>query len=101
MIEFVLSRTSLGCVSFAVLLALGACSTTIDANDYDRSCTEDSDCVIISVGDICSCSCEIDAINKSDLEAYNHDRDVDCGVQCGACAGGEPVCQSGVCGVDQ
>lgn len=76
----------------------GGCSTTIDADDYERSCQQDAECVIISVGDICDCSCEVSAINQVDLPKYFDDRDVDCSKQCGPCPEAPPAaCVAGVC----
>ena len=75
-----------------------ACSTTIDADDYERSCQSDAECMIISVGDICSCSCEVSAINRVDEAAYREDRDVTCSTQCGPCPEAPPaVCAQGIC----
>jgi hypothetical protein len=80
------------------VLLLG-CSTTIDANDYDRSCVASTDCVLISVGDICDCACERSAINRSDFERYQDDRgSISCNKQCGVCADEHvPTCVAGTC----
>lgn len=84
-----------------VLLALtplSGCSTTIDADDYERSCQEDSECMIISVGDICDCSCDVSAINRSDEAAYREDRHVDCNKQCEPCPEAPPaICAESLC----
>jgi hypothetical protein len=81
------------------LLALAGCGSDIDANDYDRSCTLDEDCMVIFVGDTCGCSCDTSAINVSDRDAYLDDSDPGptCDIQCGACAAAEAVCAQGVC----
>jgi Sulfatase-modifying factor enzyme 1 len=80
-----------------------ACS--IQASDYDQSCTSDSDCVEVVEGDICGpplCSCPNAAINVSAQSAYSADLakllpvgPVAC--NCGAADLG-PHCNSGVCG---
>jgi hypothetical protein len=54
-------------------------TTTLSADNYDTSCLEDSDCVVIFVGEMCECSCNYGAINKSDKEKYDEDYD---SIQC-------------------
>src|SRR5215510_15097754 len=43
-------------------LLLGACrhekERTIRASDYEQTCSKDSDCKTVLVGDPCKCSCE-------------------------------------------
>ena len=34
-----------------------ACSTSIGASDYDRSCESDTDCVLVTDGDLCTPTC--------------------------------------------
>jgi hypothetical protein len=82
----------------AALVALGGCSTSIDADDYARNCGDASECVLISAGDVCDCSCGMSAINKADFERYQEDRSaIQCNKDCGVCAGGEVVCSAGIC----
>lgn len=75
-----------------------ACSGEVDPNDYDRSCSEATDCMVIFTGERCSCSCDVSAINVSDREAYLDDRGSgDCSVDCGPCPQVEAVCTAGIC----
>ena len=57
----------------AFLLALGACAPTINASSYSRDCDADSQCTRILVGDLCSCSCTLSAINTRDYDRYLSD----------------------------
>lgn len=59
----------------ALLLALAGagCSTTIRAQDYAADCDADLQCVRISVGDVCSCDCNLAAINDRDYDKYLSD----------------------------
>jgi hypothetical protein len=57
-------------VFFAALVLSTDCdpSCTLDASRYDQSCTQDSDCVAVFLGDFCgahACACENAAINLS------------------------------------
>ena len=71
-----------------------ACASTLEAEDYETSCTNDSECVAVLVGDMCDCSCNEGAINVVDLPSYNEDRaDIECGVDCGPC----PELSAAVC----
>ncbi len=94
-------RWRLTLLSMAVLLVtvlLAGCSTTLDADDYERSCGRNSDCVAILVGDMCECSCDMSAINILDADRYQEDRDaISCGSDCGACPGALAVCRAGLC----
>jgi hypothetical protein len=88
------------------LVLVGACgSNVIDAAHYDRSCVTVADCAFIRAGDVCSgCDCINATINQRDLAHYTADlHRIDCGMisRCGACAGIEATCDSGVCGVRQ
>jgi hypothetical protein len=82
-------------------------STTISADEYDRSCTADSDCVRIYVGDVCGCmACAGDAINAKDESKYENDfalRKAACvrSVMCGAeeCICTNIACVSNKCAV--
>lgn len=56
------------------LLALTACSTSLDTADYDTTCTGPTDCVTLPMGDMCDCSCGQGAINKKSVDQYNTDR---------------------------
>jgi hypothetical protein len=58
-------------------LLLGACKhekeRTIRAGDYEQTCSKDSDCKTVLVGDPCKCSCEGASINGADLKDYSRD----------------------------
>jgi len=56
-----------------LLLVVSACGTTINASNYASDCDADSQCVRIVVGDICSCSCDLAAINERDFDKYFSD----------------------------
>ena len=82
------------------MLVLAACEPDINADDYDRSCSQDDDCMVIFTGPVCDCNCDRAAINKSEREAYFEDREgPDCGVACGACQAADAICQGGTCEV--
>ncbi len=50
-----------------------ACGTTIYADHYASDCDADNQCVRISVGDQCSCTCDLAAINARDYDKYVSD----------------------------
>lgn len=83
-----------------VLLSLFACNgtTVVDVTDYDQSCQQDSDCVVVQDGNIC-CGCPNAAINRADLERYQDDLG-ECSEQCDiGCPGTmEAFCNMGTCG---
>jgi len=65
-------------LAFAVAFAVVVCESCKDheivASDYDQSCTQDSDCVAITVGDaICVSHCPNAAINESSESQYESD----------------------------
>ncbi len=55
------------------LLLVTGCSTTIRAQNYSTDCDADTQCVRISVGDVCSCDCNLAAINERDYDNYLSD----------------------------
>ena len=57
----------------ALLLVVAGCGTTLHAKDYAADCDADSQCTVIVVGDICSCSCDLAAINDRDYDKYVND----------------------------
>ncbi len=62
--------------AFTILLLgmlVSACSTSVDATDYDQSCNADADCAVVLVGSLCSCACRFDAIALRDLPQYQED----------------------------
>lgn len=59
-------------LGLAVVLG-AACRREIAAQDYPRTCTTASDCVLVASGDPCGCSCPSSAI-RADAEAdYRRD----------------------------
>jgi hypothetical protein len=86
---------------FALLLvALAGCSSsaTIDPLDYDQSCTVDTDCRSIIVGDTCDCGCNSAAINVADYPRYLEDYGTpSCGTTCGLCPAVTVTCPAGRC----
>jgi hypothetical protein len=62
-----------------LVLLLGfaaACSTTINPKNYATDCDADDQCTRIVVGDICSCACDLAAINVRDIDKYYGDLQV-------------------------
>jgi hypothetical protein len=78
---------------------------TIQASDYDQSCSKDSDCIGITVGDFCDAIC-IDctnaAVNVSAKAQYAADltsKNAGAALVC-PCPSGPPVtCKAGMCSV--
>jgi len=72
----------------------------VQADDFDRACSEATDCVGVFEGEICApCQgCANTAINVADLEAYQAEFDVSCqrNLDC-ACAEPEVFCNEGRC----
>lgn len=73
---------------------------------YDRTCTRDDECVLVSVGDVCgSCHCGRDAVAKSAETKYDADFAAlrqQCppqtgGVGCSCVYVPPPVCTGGQC----
>jgi hypothetical protein len=54
----------------ALLFATSACGTTIYADHYASDCDADNQCVRISVGDQCACTCDLASINERDYDNY-------------------------------
>lgn len=86
-------------ITTVLALASAGCDTEIAATDYDTSCSADTDCVNVTVGDICKCSCEAGAINKKDQTSYDEDRlTIACGAVCSSCPPyADPVCRANIC----
>ena len=49
--------------------------TSLDPADYDRSCSDKTDCVVVAIGDMCGATCEEGAISLTDYDRYRADRD--------------------------
>lgn len=91
-----------------LFLVLAGCGTTLDASNYASDCDADTQCDIVRVGDICSCSCDLAVINARDYDKYVSDLqriggcrnscvsdDPDASFTCGAGIG--PKCSAGRC----
>lgn len=91
--------TSLVVVAGCFLGAACGGTTVVDVTEYDQSCQQDEDCVVVRDGDIC-CGCPNAAINVADLERYRDDLG-SCSAQCDIGCLGETVafCDDGTCGV--
>jgi hypothetical protein len=96
-----------GCNSHDVAACTDANVELIQASNYDQTCSADTDCVAIAVGDACYPCIVIcgtgGAINRSALSSYQSDISKTIGagetssVQCGCPAGGIPCCRGGTC----
>lgn len=60
----------------ALVLFTVACggSTEISAEGYDQTCEAADDCLAVFVGDVCGCSCELDAINATQSTLWSQER---------------------------
>src|SRR5260221_1302391 len=92
--------------SFVVLLGCNSStpSTTIRASDYDQTCAQPSDCVLIDEGSSCCTQCGNAAINKADLARYQQaatQRKVSCSQACPniSCDFSAAICTMGKCAV--
>ena len=56
-------------LALQLLVLTGCGDDVIYAQDYDQSCSEDSDCVVVQEGDPC-CGCPNAAINERELDRY-------------------------------
>lgn len=72
-----------------LLVFLSACGTTIYADHYTNDCDADNECVRISVGDQCACSCDLAAINERDYDKYISDLERIGGCR-NTCGGSDP-----------
>jgi hypothetical protein len=87
------------------LVACNSSSSTVDirASNYDQSCTQASDCMVISEGSCCP-QCAFAAINKNASSAYQADekkrQEACAGAKCALppCAPAQLVCNAGKCG---
>ncbi len=59
--------------TLVLALLATACGTTIYPDHYAHDCDADNQCVRISVGDQCSCACDLSAINVRDYDNYISD----------------------------
>lgn len=89
-----LAWAGLGLGGFLLVLVAVGCqpSGVINRADFNIKCETDADCVAVLGGDICSCTCNYVAINKSDQDKYEKAREEarnSCGTfgkTCGPCA---------------
>jgi hypothetical protein len=99
-----------GCNSHDVAACTDANVELIQASNYDQTCSVDTDCVAIAVGNACY-PCIVlcgtgGAINRNALSSYQSDisktigAGETSGVQCGCPGGGLPCCRGGTCQVD-
>ena len=78
-----------GSILLGALVMLGCSSTVIDTSQFQAPCTQDTDCVAVVNGDICSpCACPHPGISASQLAKYQQDVN---GLK-GGCKAGTPVC---------
>jgi hypothetical protein len=74
----------------------------ISASSYSATCSMESDCVEIFVGDQCACQCQYAAINRSDLPRYQADRArIYCPMTqlCQPCQSASATCTAGRCAI--
>ena len=79
----------------------GTQPASLDVAGYSKSCSTDSECQTVTVGDVCSpCKCPNEAIAKTSGEAYAGDYRAHAsqchtdksGIQCAACAPSKATC---------
>jgi len=87
-------------VLVATSISVG-CETVISADDYDRGCMQNEQCMLILVGPVCGCECTFSAINSESGAQYLEDRgDISCDEDCAPCPNpGEAWCDDGTCDV--
>ena len=95
-------------VVLTVLLAT-ACETTSDvvnhdSTGFDKTCTSVDECSLVFVGNVCGCSCELEAVSSSAFGDYQDsyfDAQADCTelLSCPVvCAEPTVTCDAGECG---
>ena len=91
-----------------LLLSCAEKVTSIDASQFDNSCTVDEDCMSVFNGDLCGCNCASVGINVSEADAWNeayNDAMANCASEeipdCFACPPTESVCENQICTVQQ
>ena len=85
----------------------GGDGTTLDAADYDQSCSLNSECVVVTDGDVClaGCACADAAVAASAEAAFRADFDaidatcgpIPDGTPCAGCQESFPICVGGSC----
>jgi hypothetical protein len=94
-------RRLVGC---GLVLAMSCGSTVISAKGLSTSCSVDSDCIAVYLGDACaSCGCANAAISKSSQSAYDQE-DADARQACWprrtpscGCIATAAACSNGTC----
>ncbi len=100
------SRRLMRLLPFLALLLLPACSnTTLEPQDYVKTCTWDTDCLAVFFGDVCgNCNCPNGAIAADNRYIYEADQtgaERSCGprqaIGCAECQVVEVACNDGQC----
>jgi hypothetical protein len=78
---------------------LAACAASpLDLANYDRSCTQASDCVAVYIGGCAGCTCPNAAINRRSEAQYNEDFTMlGCTGDACPCVPLPPKCVGGMC----
>ncbi len=107
-----LHTTTLQLSSLAfIVLAMTACGPFTgdplgqpEAEDFDRSCSQDSECTIVWLSRACSCSerasvnvSEQDAVDRANERESRHEGRCRTIVDCGAPLPAEAYCHAGTC----
>ena len=78
--------------------------TSTDVTQFDQTCVEDTDCMVVINGDICGCACPNSGINIAEADAWSaHYNEIfgNCdsamNLTCGACFPSEGYCDNGTC----
>jgi len=63
-------------LTLLLAIALSACfEPPAPSWPYDHSCSADQDCEIVATDPKCDSCCKFDALNKSDVDKYNKERE--------------------------
>lgn len=66
-------RSILASIALLASILMG-CDTTLQADDYERRCTEDDECTVVYEGDVCEeCGQSNAAIHRDDRPRYGSD----------------------------
>jgi hypothetical protein len=94
------SSSDLGCTITTPVTSSDSSCASVDPSTYDSSCSKDTDCALIDVGQLCSGGCwcnQTAAINVAGLMKYNAATK---GMSPGGCScgfPGTPTCVGGRC----
>ena len=79
----------------------GGFGEIIDVDDYDRSCSENVECLLVPVGDVCN-ECIVDAISYDGRDEHRADiSDIACDQTRCALIGDDGVLRRAVCDGEQ